>query len=29
VKSKYDTMKCIDFFESEELDRMAKDGTRP
>jgi hypothetical protein len=29
MESKYDTMKCIDFFESEELDRMAKDGTRP
>jgi hypothetical protein len=29
VKSEYNTMKCIDFFESEELERMAKDATVP
>jgi Type VI secretion system (T6SS), amidase immunity protein len=29
VKSQYDTMKCIDLFESEELDRIAKDAARP
>lgn len=26
VKSPYDTMKCIDLFESEELDRLARDS---
>jgi hypothetical protein len=29
VKSAYDTMKCIDLFESEELDQMARDTAGP
>lgn len=29
VKSEYNTMKCIDFFESEDLDQMAKGATPP
>lgn len=29
VESAYDTMKCIDLFESEELERMARDAAGP
>jgi type VI secretion system (T6SS) amidase immunity protein Tai4 len=29
VKSPYDTMKCIDLFESDELDRLARDSVSP
>ena len=29
VKSPYDTMKCIDLFESPELDRIARDVAKP
>ena len=28
VKSPYDTMKCIDLFESEELNRLARDSVK-
>jgi hypothetical protein len=29
VKSDYNTKKCIDFFESGDLERVANDATRP
>lgn len=29
VESPYNTMKCIDLFESQELDRMATDAAQP
>jgi hypothetical protein len=28
VKSNYNTMKCLDLFDSDELDRLARDSTK-